>query len=161
VATHKYRALAAPTPETILCRLLAQLQASEHDKLAAHLYRSRWEYRLVCQRAGKSGKQIERCVIDVSARREPWLQRRPSPMGALSADWRLKGADLPKLTGPFITNTFYAPLTSNHCNRETNRRRRTRTPQPIASKETHTDAAYQTRTTGLKRRMIFCTALHF
>ena len=114
MATHKYRALAAPTPETILCRLLAQLQASEHDKLAAHLYRSRWEYRLVCQRAGKSGKQIERCVIDVSARREPWLQRRPSPMGALSADWRLKGADLPKLTGPFITNTFYAPLTSNH-----------------------------------------------
>jgi hypothetical protein len=44
-------------------RLLAQLQASEHDKFAAHLYRSRREYRLVCQHAGKSGKQIERCVI--------------------------------------------------------------------------------------------------
>jgi hypothetical protein len=43
--------------------LLAQLQASEHDKFAAHLYRSRREYRAVCQRAGKSGKQIERCVI--------------------------------------------------------------------------------------------------
>ena len=63
MATHKYRALAAPTPETILCRLLAQLQASEHDKFAAHLYRSRWEYRLVCQRAGKRGKQIELSVI--------------------------------------------------------------------------------------------------
>jgi hypothetical protein len=37
--------------------------ASEHDKFAAHLYRSRREYRSVCQRAGKSGKQIERCVI--------------------------------------------------------------------------------------------------
>ena len=43
--------------------LLAQLQASEHDKFAAHLYRSRREYRSACQRAGKSGKQIERCVI--------------------------------------------------------------------------------------------------
>ena len=43
--------------------LLAQLQASEHDRFAAHLYRSRREYRSVCQRAGKSGKQIERCVI--------------------------------------------------------------------------------------------------
>ena len=38
-------------------QLLAQLQASEHDKFAAHLYRS------ACQRAGKSGKQIKRCVI--------------------------------------------------------------------------------------------------
>ena len=44
-------------------QLLAQLQASEHDKFAAHLYRSRRDYRLVCQHAGKSGKQIERCVI--------------------------------------------------------------------------------------------------
>ena len=43
--------------------LLAQLQSSEHDAFAAHLYRSRREYRSVCQRAGKSGKQIERCVI--------------------------------------------------------------------------------------------------
>ena len=44
-------------------QLLAELQSSEHDRFAAHLYRSRREYRLVCQRAGKSGKQIERCVI--------------------------------------------------------------------------------------------------
>jgi hypothetical protein len=44
-------------------QLLAQLQASEHDGFAAHLYRSRREYRCACQRAGKSGKQIERCVI--------------------------------------------------------------------------------------------------
>ena len=44
-------------------QLLAQLQATEHDKFAAYLYRSRREYRSVCQRAGKSGKQIERCVI--------------------------------------------------------------------------------------------------
>jgi hypothetical protein len=44
-------------------QLLSQLQASEHDRFAAHLYRSRKEYRSACQRAGKSGKQIERCVI--------------------------------------------------------------------------------------------------
>jgi hypothetical protein len=43
--------------------LLAQLEASEHDSFAAHFYRSRREYRSACQRAGKSGKQIERCVI--------------------------------------------------------------------------------------------------
>jgi hypothetical protein len=49
--------------QQIVEQLLAQLQASEHDKFAAHLYRSRKEYRAVCQRAGKSGKQIERCVI--------------------------------------------------------------------------------------------------
>jgi hypothetical protein len=49
--------------QQIVEQLLAQLQASEHDKFAAHLYRSRREYRSACQRAGKGGKQIERCVI--------------------------------------------------------------------------------------------------
>ena len=43
--------------------LLAQLQASEHDAFAAHLYQSRREYRLACDHSGKSGKQIERCLI--------------------------------------------------------------------------------------------------
>ena len=43
--------------------LLAQLQASEHDAFAAHLYQSRREYRLACDGSGKSGKQIERCLI--------------------------------------------------------------------------------------------------
>jgi hypothetical protein len=42
---------------------LTQLQASEHDKFAAHLYRSRREYRSDCDHSGKSGKQIERCLI--------------------------------------------------------------------------------------------------
>ena len=44
-------------------QLLSQLQASEHDKFAAHLYRARREYRSDCDHAGKSGKQIERCLI--------------------------------------------------------------------------------------------------
>jgi hypothetical protein len=44
--------------------VLAELQSSEHDKFAAHLYRSaKRKYRMVCERAGKSGKQIERCLI--------------------------------------------------------------------------------------------------
>jgi hypothetical protein len=51
------------TSQQTVEQLLAQLQASEHDKFAAHLYRSRREYRSVCQRAGKSGKQIERCAV--------------------------------------------------------------------------------------------------
>ena len=41
------------------------IEASEHDKFAAHLYRSRREYRSACERAGKSDKQIERmCHLD-------------------------------------------------------------------------------------------------
>ena len=41
----------------------SQLQTSEHAAFAVHLYRSRREFRSACQRAGKSGKQIECCVI--------------------------------------------------------------------------------------------------
>jgi hypothetical protein len=44
--------------------LLAQLQASEHDAFAAHLYQSRREYRLACDHSGKSGKQIE-CIAEI------------------------------------------------------------------------------------------------
>ncbi len=44
-------------------QLLAEPQASEHDKFATHLYRLRREYRLDCDSSGKSGKPIERCVI--------------------------------------------------------------------------------------------------
>jgi hypothetical protein len=50
------------TRETI-DKLLALLQASEHDKFAAHLYQARREYRHVCERAGKGNKPVERCVI--------------------------------------------------------------------------------------------------
>ena len=34
--------------------LLAQLKSSEHDKFAAHLYRSRREYHSACQRPAKT-----------------------------------------------------------------------------------------------------------
>jgi hypothetical protein len=44
-------------------QLLVQLQASEYDAFAAHLYRARREYRSACDSSGKSGKQIERCLI--------------------------------------------------------------------------------------------------
>ena len=44
-------------------KLLALLESGERDRFGSHLYRSRREYRLVCERAGKGGKQIERCVI--------------------------------------------------------------------------------------------------
>ena len=57
-------------------QLLTQLQSSEHDKFAAHLYRSRREYRSACDRSGKSGKQIERCVISTFQVSQHGLQRR-------------------------------------------------------------------------------------
>ena len=44
-------------------QLLTQLQASEHDAFAAHLYQARRAYRSACDHSGKSGKQIERCLI--------------------------------------------------------------------------------------------------
>jgi len=44
-------------------QLLTQVQRSEHDAFAAHLYRSRREYRSACDHSGKSGKQIDRCLL--------------------------------------------------------------------------------------------------
>jgi len=44
-------------------QLLTELHTSEHDKFAAHLYRPRKEYRSACDRSGKGGKPIERCLI--------------------------------------------------------------------------------------------------
>jgi hypothetical protein len=44
-------------------QLLAQLQATEHDKFVAHLYQARKQYRLVCERPNKGTKAVEREVI--------------------------------------------------------------------------------------------------
>ncbi|MGA7903109.1 MAG: hypothetical protein WBL40_19130 [Terrimicrobiaceae bacterium] len=46
-------------------KLLASLRSApvEPDRFVSHLYQSRREYRRTCETAGKSGKQIERCVI--------------------------------------------------------------------------------------------------
>jgi hypothetical protein len=46
-------------------RLLSSLQSApvERDRFVSHLYQSRRAYRRACETAGKSGKQIERCVI--------------------------------------------------------------------------------------------------
>jgi hypothetical protein len=37
-------------------KLLALLESSERDRFAEHLYHSRREFRMVCERAGKGGK---------------------------------------------------------------------------------------------------------
>jgi hypothetical protein len=42
-------------------QLLSELQASEHDKFAAHLYRSRKEYRSACEAIRKE-RQADRTV---------------------------------------------------------------------------------------------------
>ncbi|HEY5707493.1 MAG TPA: hypothetical protein VIS96_18185 [Terrimicrobiaceae bacterium] len=39
------------------------LESAERDRFVSHLYQSRREYRLVCERPGKGTKQIERCLI--------------------------------------------------------------------------------------------------
>jgi hypothetical protein len=46
-------------------KLLTLLQSTPvaRDRFVSHLYQSRREYRRTCETAGKSGKQIERCVI--------------------------------------------------------------------------------------------------
>jgi hypothetical protein len=46
-------------------KLLSLLQSApvERDRFVSHLYQSRREYGLACERAGKGGNQIERCVI--------------------------------------------------------------------------------------------------
>ncbi len=49
--------------ERWLEQLLAQLQASEHDKFAAHLYQVRREFRHFSERPGKGSKAVERTVI--------------------------------------------------------------------------------------------------
>ena len=41
----------------------ALLESSQGDRFAAHIYQSRRDYRRACDIAGKSVKQIERCVI--------------------------------------------------------------------------------------------------
>jgi hypothetical protein len=46
-------------------KLLALLQSApvERDRFVSRLYHSRRAYRRACETAGKSGEQIERCVI--------------------------------------------------------------------------------------------------
>ena len=46
-------------------KLLTLLQSTpvERYRFVSHLYQSRRAYRRTCETAGKSGKQIERCVI--------------------------------------------------------------------------------------------------
>jgi hypothetical protein len=50
---------------TVLEELLTLLQSApvERDRFISNLYQSRREYRRTCETAGKSGKEIERCVI--------------------------------------------------------------------------------------------------
>ena len=43
--------------------LLGQLQSSEHDYFAAHLYQSRREYRARLRSCGQGNKAVDRCVL--------------------------------------------------------------------------------------------------
>ena len=49
--------------QAALEKLLVLFRFDEHHQFVSHLYQSRQEYRSACECTGKSGKQIERCVI--------------------------------------------------------------------------------------------------
>ena len=72
------------TRET-LEKLLTLLQSApvERDRFVSHLYQARRKYRRTCETAGKSGKQIERCVIASFRSRKAWASRANFAMGAL------------------------------------------------------------------------------
>ena len=65
-----------------------QLQASEHDKFAAHLYQARKAYRFACDRTGRNGKQIERCVISTFRVARAWEISAERPPTAVCRDQR-------------------------------------------------------------------------
>ncbi|MGC2577094.1 MAG: hypothetical protein WA376_05915, partial [Terrimicrobiaceae bacterium] len=74
----------------VLEKLLTLLQSTSvaRDRFASHLYQSRREYRRACETAGKSGKQIERCVI-ASFRIAESMGFKGAPMGGSAANRRL------------------------------------------------------------------------
>ena len=43
--------------------LITGVYRVERDRFVSHLYQARREYRRTCETSGKSGKQIERCLI--------------------------------------------------------------------------------------------------
>ena len=49
--------------QEMIAKLLSLFDAGEADKFAAHLYQSRRQYRLVCERPNKGNKAIERELI--------------------------------------------------------------------------------------------------
>ena len=54
-----------PEARKTLEKLLTRFQSApvERDRFVSHLYRARREHRRTRETAGKSGKQIERCVV--------------------------------------------------------------------------------------------------
>jgi hypothetical protein len=72
-------------------QLLAQLQANEHDKNRGSTRPVAPGYRSACERAGKSGKQIEQLHhLDLPSRGEHGLPRRLPAVGGVVAGWRLR-----------------------------------------------------------------------
>jgi len=52
--------------------VLAQLQAGEADKFAAHLYQARRQYRRISERPNKGNKAIEREIVSATKSRRVW-----------------------------------------------------------------------------------------
>jgi hypothetical protein len=81
-ATPKYAVLGSSTPETFPCELLAQLQASDTRNSRLTSTGRAGNTRIVYQRAGKGGKQIERRIISTfQIASRAWFQRRALTLG--------------------------------------------------------------------------------
>jgi hypothetical protein len=76
---------------TTLEKLLTLLKSAppEPDRFVSHLYQSRREYRRTCETAGKSGKQIKRCVIPNFRIAQNMGFQGDFRQCAFAADWRL------------------------------------------------------------------------
>jgi hypothetical protein len=94
--------------QKIVEQLLAQLQVSEQDKFASHLYQARREYRHVSERPGTGNKDIERVFYRASRSRRDQLriQRRLPRLGALAAHSRMKNQRCKSQASHALTAAF-------------------------------------------------------
>jgi hypothetical protein len=58
--------------QQIVAQLLAQLQASEQDKFAAHLYQSRRQHRRACERPDKATRLSSARLSQATKSRRAW-----------------------------------------------------------------------------------------
>lgn len=100
--------------------LLAQLQASEHDKFVAHLYQARKQYRLVC---GRQTRRLNAKSFQDTRWRRAWDSTVTFARGSTCCGFtNNKGAQNMQIAASRLTDHFSgraataaAPSQSTHC----------------------------------------------
>ena len=89
-------------------KLLTLLQSApvERDRFVSHLYQARREYRRTCETAGKSGKQIERCVIASFGSPRAWALRANFANGRTCCGSEIDHGNLASARGPYKSVDF-------------------------------------------------------